>query len=79
MVHDYLGGLRYVKTMTITTTTRTMKQTIISMREYPNLSGSEDLVGILAELGVRLLRDFFLYVATFNWNHNFLRMLYDVI
>ena len=39
--------------------------------------GSKNLLGIFAELGVRLLRDFvcvrvFKYIATFAWNHDFL-------
>lgn len=63
-VQDYLGSLGYVKTTT---------QAIISMRGYPDPSGSENLLGILAELSVRLLRDFFFkYTATLNWNHDFL-------
>lgn len=60
VLQEYLGGLGYIKTTTV-------KQTVISMREYPNLSGSANLLGILGELGVvRPLGDFALICSHFQ-------------
>lgn len=40
------------------------QQTVVSMRRYPNLSGSENLLGILAELGVITATALFLRICS---------------